>query len=115
MQQNQNTAILILKLGLAFAFIYPALSAFIDPTAWVGYIPQWVDTIVPRDIFLLFFSPIEIVVALGILFWESTIPLFAAGAMLIGIVLFNIGELSVVFRDLSLASVAYALILFAKK
>lgn len=105
---------LLLKLGIAFAFIYPALSAFIDPSAWIGYVPMWVESFLPREMFLLIFSPIELVVALGVLFWDNSIPSIVAGIMLITIVLFNGNEFSVVFRDLSIAVMAFALAFLVK-
>lgn len=115
MENSNKNAILVLKAGLAFAFIYPALSAFIDPSAWIGYVPEWVSTFLPREIFLLIFSPIEIVVALGILFWDDALPSIVAGVMLVSIVVFNYNELSVVFRDLSIATMAFSLALLVKE
>lgn len=109
MAPSNEKAILLLKIGIAFAFIYPALSAFIDPSAWIGYVPAWIDQFIPREIFLLIFSPIEIVVALGVLFWDNALPSIIAGTMLVSIVVLNISELSVVFRDLSIAIMAFAL------
>lgn len=115
MEPSNKNSILLLRLGLAFAFLYPALSAFIDPSSWIGYVPTWIDPIVPREIFLLFFSPIEIVVALGILFWDNALPSIVAGVMLVSIVVFNSSEFSVVFRDLSIATMAFGLALLMKE
>lgn len=114
MESYSKNAILLLKLGVAFAFIYPALSAFIDPSQWIGYVPMWVDQIIPREIFLPIFSTIEIVVALGVLFWNNPIPSIVAGMMLISVVIFNRNEFSVVFRDLSIATMAFGLALLAR-
>ena len=109
MDSSNKHALLLLKAGIAFAFLYPALSAFVDPSAWIGYVPAWIDQFIPREIFLLIFSPFEIVVALGILFWDNPLPSIVAGIMLISIVVFNSNELSVVFRDISIAITAFAL------
>lgn len=109
MDSSNKYALLLLKIGIAFAFIYPALSAFIDPSAWIGYVPVWIDSFIPREIFLLIFSPIEIVVALGVLFFDRPLPSIIAGVMLVSIVVFNYNELSTVFRDLSIALTAFAL------
>lgn len=109
MNPSNEKAILLLKLGVAFAFLFPALSSFVDPSAWIGYVPAWIDQFIPREIFLLIFSPIEIVVALGVLFWDEALPSIVAGLMLVSIVVFNYNELSVVFRDISIAIMAFAL------
>ncbi|HAS84952.1 MAG TPA: hypothetical protein DCS23_02695 [Candidatus Yonathbacteria bacterium] len=115
MESYSKNAILLLKLGVSFAFIYPAVSAFIDPSAWIGYVPMWVDQLIPREIFLPIFSTIEIVVALGVLFWNNPIPSIIAGAMLVSIVIFNKSEFSVVFRDLSIATMTFGLALLSRK
>lgn len=114
MESYSKNAILLLKIGIAFAFIYPALSAFIDPSQWIGYVPLWVDSLIPREIFLPIFSTIEIVVALGVLFWNNPIPSIVAGMMLVSIVIFNRSEFSVVFRDLSIATMAFGLALLSR-
>lgn len=114
MESYSKNAILMLKLGVAFAFIYPALSAFIDPSQWIGYVPMWVEQIIPRELFLPIFSTIEIIVALGVLFWNNPIPSIVAGMMLVSIIIFNRNEFSVVFRDLSIATMAFGLALLAR-
>ncbi|MGB2580656.1 MAG: hypothetical protein WBC83_03090 [Minisyncoccia bacterium] len=114
METYGKNAILLLKLGVAFAFIYPAISAFIDPSQWIGYVPSFVDSILPSEIFLPIFSTIEILVALGVLFWNNPIPPVVAGIMLVSIVVFNSSEFSVVFRDLSIATMSFGLALLVK-
>lgn len=114
MTPRYEKAILLLKLGVAFSFFYPALSAFIDPLLWIGYVPVWIDLFIPREIFLHIFSAFEIVVALGVLFWNRALPSVIAGVMLISIVLLNRSEFSVVFRDLSIAFAAFALALLVR-
>lgn len=114
MDTSRKNTIYLLRAGLAFSFLYPALSAFIDPASWIGYVPPWVEPVMSREVFLLVFSPIEIVVALGIIFWESVVPSLVAGLMLITIVVSNYNEFSVVFRDLSIACMAFALALLTR-
>lgn len=108
-------SILLLKFGVAFAFFYPAISAFVDPSAWIGYVPAWIDIFIPRETFLPLFSAFEIVVALGVLFWNKALPSVVAGLMLISIVALNRNEFSVVFRDLSITCMAFALASLMKK
>ncbi|MEK7148364.1 MAG: hypothetical protein AAB770_00425 [Patescibacteria group bacterium] len=115
MIHKHEKAILLLKLGVAFAFIYPALSGLIDPSPWIGYVPEWIDLFMPREIFLTIFSLFEIFVAIGVLFWNKALPSVIAGLMLISIVLLNRSEFSVVFRDLSIAFAAFALAFLVKK
>jgi hypothetical protein len=79
-------ALLLLKVGVAFAFLYPAFSAFSDPSLWIGYVPSWIEMFMPREIFLPIFSTIEILVALGVLFLNKALPSIVAGIMLVSIV-----------------------------
>lgn len=106
-----------LRVGAAFAFIYPAVNAWSDPNAWIGYFPPFVlswgaalglDNMVVLHIFG--------VVELGIgawllwgrhLFWPSAL----ATVMLVAIVVFNIPQMQIVFRDLSIAAMTLALAL----
>lgn len=116
MENRNEKAILLLKLGVAFSFIYPAISGFINPEMWLGYVPAWIDTFLPREIFLHIFSTFEIFVAFGVLFWNKAYPSIVAGLILASIVVFNISEFSVIFRDIPIAMMAFVLaILISKK
>lgn len=114
MTPTHEKAILLLKLGVAFSFFYPAISAFINPSDWIGYAPAWIDLFMPREIFLIIFSSFEILLALAVLFWKRAFPSIVAGLILISIVIFNRSEFSVVFRDLSIAFMAFSLAFLIK-
>lgn len=115
MDTTRERAILLLKIGISFAFLYPAISAFINPALWIGYVPTWIDVFIPRDTFLPIFSAFEIIIAGGVLFFNKAIPSVIAGIMLVSIVIFNRNEFSVVFRDLAIAFAAFALAILLKK
>ncbi len=108
--QRDKMADLVLRAGLAFAFLYPPLSALVDPSAWIGYFPSFMRGILPDLVLLHVFGLAEVIIALWILsgrniFW----PCALAALMLCAIVLFDPAEFQVVFRDLSIASIAVAL------
>ena len=109
--KSESLAALILRVGVAFAFLYPPISALNDPYSWIGYFPHFVKGIVP-DMFLLHaFGLVEVVIALWILsgrriFWPS----LAATCMLVAIVLLNGFDFEILFRDLSIAAAALALV-----
>ncbi len=107
---RERIAHLLLRAGVAFAFLYPPLNALADPNAWIGYFPMFVKGYVPDEILLNAFGVVEVVVALWILSgWRIFWPSLAAAAMLLAIVIFNPGNFQVLFRDISIAAMALAL------
>jgi uncharacterized membrane protein YphA (DoxX/SURF4 family) len=103
---------IILRIGVAFAFLYPPLNAVLDPNSWIGYFPSFMRGIVPDEVLLHSFGAIEVIIALWILSgWKVFYPAVIAGLMLLGIVAFNIPQFPIVFRDLSIAAMALALAL----
>jgi len=108
---------ILMRLGAAFALLYPALNALFEPYTWAGYIPSFVRlparAVGVPDITLLHaFGVVEVVLALWILsgikiFWPS----ITATVLLVAIVIFNPHEFPVLFRDLSIASLTFALAL----
>jgi len=108
--EREHLTDLILRSGVAFAFLFPPINALFDPYAWIGYFPKFAHGIVPDMILLNSFGIVEVSIALWILsgkrvFWPS----LAAMTLLLVIVFFNLNSLQVVFRDLSIAAMALAL------
>ena len=50
--EKEKIASLFLRLGIAFSFIYVAFSAFINPTNWLGFIPDYLTFGFSKEIFL---------------------------------------------------------------
>ncbi|MBI2618145.1 hypothetical protein HYW58_01710 [Candidatus Kaiserbacteria bacterium] len=103
----------LLRIGVAFAFLYPPISALVNPFAWVGYFPLFVTNLFPNAILLLHtFGVIEVVIALWILSGKNIfIPSVLAVAMLVGIIVFNLSQMDVLFRDIPIILMAVALAL----
>lgn len=107
---RENISDLLLRIGLAFAFLYPPINAIFDPSAWIGYFPPFMYGIVPDEVLLHSFGVVEIIIALWILSgWRVFWPSVVAFAMLLGIVVFNVPNFQVLFRDLSIATMALVL------
>src|SRR3989344_6625007 len=109
--EQTKTPSLLLRIGVAFAFIYPAFAAFSDPYSWVGYFPRFLLDMVGNDLALLYaLGALQIVLAIWILFGKKIFyPSIIATAMLLMIVVFNWPQMDVLFRDLSLAFMSGAL------
>lgn len=106
---------LFLRVGVAFAFLYPPFDALSNPDSWIGYFPKFLHGIAPDAVLLHGFGIPEVIIALWILlgkkiFWPSLV----AGLMLVAIVLFNLNNFDVLFRDLAIAAMAFSLALNAK-
>lgn len=112
-----KTSSLLIRISLAFAFLYPAYGFWKHADAWIGYIPSFVKeaTIlasmgISQNILLLLIGGFHVIIALWILSgWRIFIPSLVIALFLISIVYFNQNQLNVLFRDISLALVALAL------
>jgi uncharacterized membrane protein YphA (DoxX/SURF4 family) len=106
----------ILRIGTAFAFLYPPVMALQDPVSWFSYFPSFVRNLpIENGVLLHTFGLIEVIIALWILFGKNIrIPSAIATVMLVVIVFFNLPQLDVVFRDLSIAAMTLALALWPK-
>lgn len=103
---------LLLRAALAFAFLYPPINALFDPYAWSGYFPTFLLTIAGSFelVLLHLFGLAEVALAVWILFGRNIrTPSYIAAALLIAIVVFNLNQFAVLFRDLSIALIALAL------
>ena len=107
---NGRISDLVLRIGVAFAFLFPAINALSDPYSWLGYFPKFMQGVVPDLVLLHTFGAVEVVIALWILsgkriFWPSSI----ATLMLLAIVFFDSDNFQILFRDLSIAAMTLAL------
>lgn len=110
--RQQRRAEYILRIGLAFSFIYAALGGFLEPTNWIGYFPSFLKDIIPDATLLVLWGIFELVIAIWILFGKKIfLPALIAGLSIVGVVVFNWGARDIVFRDISIAAMAFALVL----
>ena len=111
---STNIGRLVLRAGVAFAFLYPPLDALFHPDAWIGYFPQALHSAATAagisDLVLLHsFGVVEVAIALWILSGKRVyIPAAAAAVLLLAIVLSDLVDLQILFRDIALALCAAA-------
>ncbi len=107
---KEKFVILLLQLGVAFAFIYPAISAWIEPNNWIGYFPIWMKGYVEDAILLHAFGATEIIIGLWILYGKKIfIPSILASLYLTAIIVLNWQSFDVIFRDVSILTASVAL------
>ena len=105
-------AILLLRVGLALVFLYPAIAAFLEPQNWIGFLPVFIAT----NEALFAFGVFEIILALWLLSgFRVGIAALISGALVLGIVLTNFGALDIVFRDIPIIFASAALYVLSKK
>ena len=44
MTEKERLVSLFLRLGVAFAFLYPPISGLLAPSSWIGYFPLFYET-----------------------------------------------------------------------
>jgi len=106
----------LLRVGLAIVFLYAAIASFMEPNSWIGFLPAFAREILPTNVLLWLFSIYEILLALWLLSAKRTYlaALFATGTMLL-IIIFNMGALDVIFRDVAILFMAIALAIMSKE
>ena len=105
---------LLLRAGIALAFLYPPYAALSDPIAWAGYFPAFVSSLpVDRIVLLHALGVVEVGIALWLLWGRRLrIPATLAAALLFAIVLVNLNDFGILFRDVALALCALSLAFF---
>lgn len=102
----------LLRVSVALAFVYPPISAFFNPYAWVGYFPPFLTSVSPIDslVLLHIFGAFEIAIGVWILFGKRIfIPSGIAALSLFLIVVLNLAQMDVLFRDIPIMLMAIGL------
>ena len=117
MDKNKEELVsFLLRIGLAFAFVYAAISSLVSPQNWVGFIPNFIANIFPTSILLVLFSIYEFALGAWLLsnkkiFYASIV----SSVTILLIVIFNLAVLDVVFRDVAILLMAVALAVLSYK
>lgn len=104
---------IVLRIGIAGAFLYPAIDAFFFPQNWIGFFPAWITMIPVSDVVLLhLFGIFEIGIALWILFGKKIfLPSLLAFLSLLAIVVVNWQLIGLLFRDITLLALPLGLMI----
>ena len=113
---NRRNISCVLRLALAFAFLYSPIAAFFYPDNWIWFVPDFVGTFVPKLLFMQVFGVVEILIALGVLFLKNpTIPAILACLILAGIIVLDWSAFDATFRDVSILLAGVGLIILHQK
>jgi hypothetical protein len=105
-----------LRIGLAFVFIYAAVSAFLNPQAWIGFVPAFITNTITRAYFLFLHEVTNMIIGIWLLSGKKTFYAAVVSAIaLAGIILVNLGSFLITFRDVGLFFAAVALAVMSKR
>lgn len=115
--QNKEFLIsLLLRSGIAIVFIYAAISSFLNPTSWIGFVPGFIELVIPGGIFLIIFSVYEIILGFGLLADYKTFSLSIISSITLFFILFgNILVLDILFRDIAILFMSLALVALSSR
>ncbi len=101
----------LLRAGLAFVFLYAGISIIANSNSWIGFIPSFFDKFVSRYAILYIHAGFDILLGAWLL---SGKKIFYAAVLcslnLLGVILFNLGSLDILFRDIALIFASLALV-----
>jgi hypothetical protein len=105
-----------LRLGLAFTFLFAAISGFLNPQAWIGYIPGFIGNFITRGYFLLVHDMLLFILGVWLLLGKKTFySAIISCLFILGIILANFGSFLITFRDVGLFFAAVALAVMSRK
>ena len=108
---------LILRLALAFSFIYVAIASFITPQNWVGFLPDFLlGNFITYGFYLLGFSLYEFLLGLWLLSNKQTYYASILSSITLALItITNLSQIDIIFRDVSLFLASIALVVLTKE
>lgn len=101
---------LLLRIGVGIGIMYPSISSYFNPIAWIGYVPYFMRDLVPDYVLLKLFCILMLATGIWILSGKKIfIPSIFAALTLAFILLFNLPQFDVLFRDIPIIIMAIIL------
>ncbi len=109
--RKRDLAKWLLRVGLAFVFMYATVEIYIHPDNFLKYVPKFVLLFVPLDLFLHSFAVVEVALAVWLVSgWKGEYPALLSALMMVGIVVFNIEYFHILFRNVAIGFAGLALV-----
>lgn len=106
---------LLLRVGVAFALLYPAVMSFISPEKWVSHLPPIVSTFMAPKTFLMLLAAYELLFAIIILIKPD--PGWIAGIVFLTFTLtaaFTYTDFDSVYQNITMGLAALSLAFLGK-
>ncbi|MCL4357544.1 hypothetical protein M1512_01450 [Patescibacteria group bacterium] len=105
-----------LRLGLALVFIYAGVGSLLHPYEWIAYLPGFLTRHFAALTLIKLFAVFELLLAAWLLSGKLIKYCgIVCGSTLVLIVLFNLSQLIITFRDIGLVFMALALVFVSYK
>jgi uncharacterized membrane protein YphA (DoxX/SURF4 family) len=105
----------LLRIGLGLTLIYAGLHIFLDPAAWIGFVPAWLANLIDPQTFLSIHAGFELVLGAlliaGIFVPAASLLVFLDFASIL--VFYGVNDIT--FRDFGLTLAALALFTISTK
>ena len=109
-KQKPDLPSLLLRVGLAFVFLYAGIASLQQPLEWEGYVPHVVSSMLGITNGLRVIAIGEIILGMWLLTGKYAKYAAAVSALMFaGIILVNLNQLLITFRDIGLLFAALAL------
>ena len=109
-RKNHIYVVLLLRLSIVSVFLYAAVATTLQPYNWIGYMPAFLLHLFPSNLLLGGFSLYQVFLSIWILSgWKGRFSAFLAALTLLAIIIANISELDILFRDFAIFFAAAAL------
>ncbi len=115
-RSKEKIAAYFLRSGIAFVFLYAGISSLLSPESWIGYMPAFIQKFIPGNTVLLLFLIYELLISIWLISGIMTFEASASAAITLAIiVLFNLEDLNILFRDIAIILSAVSLCILTKK
>ena len=114
-KDERDYAILFLRIRITFSFFYVAVSIFLNPSSWMGFVPRFAEIILPASKLVYGHAILDGFLGIWLLtnrkiFYASVL----SAANLFFITVLNLGAMEIVFRDVAIFFMAIALAALTK-
>ncbi len=101
---------LVLRVGIGATLIWAAYRSILNPTDWIGFVPDWVITFLPKEVFLTAHGFFEL--GVGALLIAGVWPRFISTLAFLDLssILIFYGVDDITFRDVGLTLAAVVLL-----
>lgn len=105
--KSDQLSSLMLRLGLAYVFLYAGIDAIIHPQVWIDFLPPIAFEYAPMKLVLDMFSISQILIALALLwrktsFYGAAVSAVTLAGITISSLVMDLSSILIVFRDIGL-------------